>query len=84
MDLCLNIIQKDSFPLLRQNIETVLCRSYLVLNRKEPGNQYRRQLAEMLKVSITIGVPIVLTLGYELIDCSRHPERYKDSQDVIA
>ena len=83
IDLSLKIIQKDNYPLLRQFIEIVLCRCYLVINSKNPQNPRRAQLIEMIKVSLNIGVPLVLTLGYELIDYCRHPERYEGSGNSI-
>ena len=32
----------------------------------------------MFKVSVNIGVPLVLTLGYELIKYCRYPEHFKE------
>jgi hypothetical protein len=64
LDICLGIIQIENYPLLRQYIETVFCRLYLTINQKDPQSQRRKQLVDMLKVSVNIGVPIILTLGY--------------------
>lgn len=67
LDLCLDIIQKENYPLLRQQVEAVLCRTYLELNHKHPSNSVRQQLLDMLKVNINSGIPLALTLGYELL-----------------
>jgi hypothetical protein len=48
----LSIIQRDTYPLLRQYVEVVLCRCYLQFNKRVPNNQMRRTLVERLSFNI--------------------------------
>ncbi len=63
----MHIIEKDNYPLLRQFLEVFFCRTYLILNNINPLNKNRRMLMSMLKVNVNVGVPIALTLGYDLL-----------------
>lgn len=65
---CLKITEKDNYPLLRQYIEIPLCRAYCILTIRNPSHKIRAQLIDKMKVNVNIGVPIILTLGYELIN----------------
>ena len=55
----------------------------MMLNFKLPQNNRRNEFLEMMKVSINIGIPIILTLGYELIEYSKHPEKYRSNPKEI-
>lgn len=71
---------------MRQQIEVILCRAYLTLNLKKAGSLMRQQLIDTLKVNVNVGIPIILTLGYELLHYCKSPELYSiqdDEENII-
>lgn len=46
----------------------------------------RQQLIDTLKVNVNVGIPIILTLGYELLHYCKSPELYSiqdDEENII-
>ena len=61
----LKLVQRNNHPLLRQYVSTITCRVYICMR-----NEYRKVLVGMLDdIDMNVGVPILLVLGYELVEC---------------